>query len=66
MTSTRRTIGVYFNLNERCMRLWSKLRKKNKNKQLKTPGLAWIPYIKFEEDNFAAILKPFSKLPQNI
>lgn len=68
MSSTRRTIGVYLNLNERYMSFWinGKHSKKNKNKQLKTPGLAWRPYIRFEEENFVAILKPFSKLPQNI
>ena len=40
--------------------------KKNKNKQIKTPGLAWRPYIRFVEENFVAILKPFSKLPSQI
>jgi len=50
------------------MSFWinGKYSKKNKNKQLKTPGLAWRPYIRFEEENFVAILKPFSRLPQNI
>jgi len=66
MSSTRRTIGVYLNLNDRYMSFWinGKHSKKNKNKPIKTPGLAWRPYIRFVEENFVAILKPFSKLPQ--
>jgi len=65
MSSTRRTIGVYLNLNDRYMSFWinGKHSKKNKNKPIKTPGLAWRPYIRFVEENFVAILKPFSKLP---
>jgi len=61
LSSTRRTIGVCLNLNTRELSFWinGKHNKKNKNKQLKTPGLAWRPYIRFMEENYVAILKPF-------
>lgn len=38
--------------------------KKTKNKPLKTPGLAWRPYIRFMEANYVAILKPFCRFPR--
>jgi hypothetical protein len=52
---------VCLNLNTRELSFWinGKHNKKNKNKQLKTPGLAWRPYIRFMEENYVAILKPF-------
>ena len=66
VSSTRRTIGVYLNLNERVLSFWinGKHNKKTKNKVIPTPGLAWRPYIRFMEENYVAILKPFCRLPQ--
>jgi hypothetical protein len=48
------------------MSFWvnGKHNKKTKNKPLKTPGLAWRPYIRFMEANYVAILKPFCRFPQ--
>ena len=66
VSSTRRTVGVCLNLNDNTLSFWinGKSNKKSKNKSLKTPGLAWRPYIHFLEDNYVAILKPFCRLPQ--
>lgn len=55
-------------MNERVLSFWinGKNNKKTKNKTIQTPGLAWRPYIRFMEENYVAILKPFCRLPQSV
>lgn len=66
MSTTRRTVGVYLDLNEGTLSFWinGQHNKKTKSKQLKKLGYSWRPYLRFMEKLYVVILKPFCRLPQ--
>jgi hypothetical protein len=49
LSTTKRTVGVVLDLNAGTLYFWmnSRVLKKNKQRQLKRPGLAWYPLLKF-------------------
>ena len=65
LSSTKRTVGVVLDLNAGTLNFWmnSRVLKKNKQRLLKKPGVAWYPFLKFQEPNIHAILNPFCRMP---
>ena len=49
VSTTKRTVGIYLDLNLGTLSFWmnSRIHKKNKQKQLKKPGVKWYPFLKF-------------------